>query len=335
MLVKKIIPIEAKVSSTKTTVVDEAGDKNVVQGRDFLKVLPQEEVVKLGDNTLENIKSVLDEENLRGGIILSNIQSSIMKKLKKYTEHVQITSQPNVIKILEDLYDKRIEPKAIIFDYNNHYVNPHGYIHEIYIKQNLHIFRHLPVILIDYSGNDKPMIDKIKVLAVNGSPRKNGETKKMLKDEINKYWTGLYYESSIADLKDMRECLACGGHQKNCEPECKIDDQMKELLPKVKGTDVLLVGSPVYMDLPTARTIAFLSRLTGQTKFNRRAYIGKHASALSPAWCSGTKAVIGALTNALEMMGFEIQGRSSREYIKLWADDKTRGGVPDDFYWPD
>jgi multimeric flavodoxin WrbA len=100
-------------------------------------------------------------------------------------------------------------------------------------------------------------------------------------------------------------------------------------------TDVMLIGSPVYMDAPTSRTLAFLSRLTGQTKFNRRAYIGKHAAALSPGWCSGTKAVISTLTNALEMMGFTIQGRSTREYVGLWPDKKTRGGVPHDFYWPD
>jgi len=240
-----------------------------------------------------------------------------------------------VIKKLESMYEQREIPSDVIFDYTNPRTNIHNFLRELYIKQNLHIFRNIPVSIVNYSEEDKQLVDPIKVLAVNGSPRKNGDTKRMLKQEVDRYWTGPYYNTSFIDLENIEECIGCGGHQKNCKPECVIEDQMFDLVPKVKDTDVLLLGSPVYMDLPTSRTLAFLSRLTGETKRNRRTYIGKYASTLSSAWCSGTKPVISSLNNALEMMGFTIQGRSSREHIQLWKDDKTRGGVPEDFYWPD
>ena len=329
MRIKKIIPLKEKISSEKTTIIDESGNKKVIQGNDFFRIIPTESEYD------KDIQTILESEFAEGNILVAG-NYKIGEIAEKYSiNSITIKNQQNLIKTLEEMYAKKIKPNGVVFDYNYHQVSPHTYLHEIYVKQNLNMFRHLPVIVLNYDGDSSLMVSKIKVLAVNGSPRKNGDTKRLLREEVSKYWTGPYYESSFIDLKSISECLACGGHQKNCEPDCIIDDQMKELLPKVKETDVLLLGSPVYMDLPTARTIAFLSRLTGQTKFNRRAYIGKYASALSPAWCSGTKAVIGALTNALEMMGFEIQGRSSREYIKLWADEKTRGGVPDDFFWPE
>ena len=235
-----------------------------------------------------------------------------------------------VLATLERLYAERKTPLGIVFDHGCRAAGP--FLHEIYLRPQHHMYRTLPVAIINYQ-TDTPQ--RIRIVAVNGSPRTNGDTKRMLEEEIKRYWTNAYTDVRKADLEHITECLACGGHQKKCRPGCVIDDQMTELLPLVKDCDALLIGSPVYMDLPTSRIVAFLSRLTLETKHNRRAYIGKHAYAFATGYCSGTKAVIGAINNALEMMGFDIPGRSSREYIELWKDGKTRGGVPDEWSWPE
>lgn len=326
MKVKTIWPDKIKLAETKTTEIKK-GLPKVVKGQDFYWIIPKEQVHDYA-NALAAIADLFKSKLSGQVLVAGNV------KVPAGLEPVAAESQSGLIKKLEQLYAERKEPRGLIFDYHHEKVNVHAYLREIYLQQNLHLFRHLPVLVLDYCGDDSLMVEPIKILAVNGSPRKEGSTASLLCQEIERYWSGPYYKNNFFHLDHIVECLACGGHQKNCQPDCLINDQMQDLLPRVKEADVLLLGSPVYMDLPTARTIAFLSRLTGQTKHNRRAYIGKYAAVLSPAWCSGTKSVISSLNNALEMIGFTIQGRSSREYVQLWPDNKTRGGVPHGFYWP-
>ncbi len=332
MLVKIISPKREKVLTEKKIIIDENKFKQVVDGYDFFRVIPVEEIKEY--DTYDSVIKILDCNT--GSILLCSQNKELLSSvISAGFEAIVIDSQEKILKTLEELYSQHKKPVAILFDYTYLRTNVHSYLKEIYIKQHYHLFRNIPLIITNYSGDSSPMIECIKILSVNGSPRKEGDTKRLLNEEILKYWSGPYYQNSFIDLENIIECVACGGHQKNCKPECIFNDQMKEIMPLVREADVMLLGSPVYMDMPTARTIAFLSRLTGKTKFNRREYIGKYASALSPGWCSGTKAVISSLVNALEMMGFTIQGRSTREYIGLWQDGKTRGGVPSDFYWPE
>lgn len=333
MLVKSIIPKGKRVEQKRIMHSGTSKPASVTDVHEFYRAEPLEVVGEFQDYS--HAFNQLLNQRRDGIVIVSTDNEDISGAVKDSNlEPIITTKQEGIVGALEALYDQHKRPTAVVFEYTEPRTNVHAYVRDIYMQQNLHVFRNIPVLITGYTGRSQPIIDPIKVLAVNGSPRRNGDTKRLLKEEIDKYWTGPYYQSTILDLQHIVECVACGGHQKKCEPDCIVDDQMTRITPLVKNANVLLLGSPVYMDLPTARTVAFLSRLTGQTKFNRRAFIGKYATAVSPAWCSGTKAVISSLTNALEMMGFTIQGRSTREYVALWPDAKTRGGVPHDFYWP-
>ncbi|VVB74191.1 Iron-sulfur flavoprotein [Candidatus Tiddalikarchaeum anstoanum] len=333
MLVKSVIAERENIGAVKMTRILRDGSLSVVKGYDFYRVMPREKVSEY-DSVKEAISSnigcadspVLIHENCKD-IIKSSVELGL--------EPLLVKDQHSIVKKLEELYTQHRKPSAVIFDYDNPEINPHNYLREIYINQNLGIFRNVNVIVTNFAESSNMMVDTINVLGVNCSPRKNGDSKRLIVEELSRYWSGPYYNNITVDLDGISECVACGGHQKNCRPECVFDDQMVTLKPLVMKSDVLLLSSPVYMDLPTARAVAFLSRLTGETKYNRRAFIGKFASVLSPSWCSGTKNVISSLNNALEMMGFTIQGRSSREYVKLWQDNKTRGGVPNDYFYPE
>ena len=86
----------------------------------------------------------------------------------------------------------------------------------------------------------------IKVLAVNGSPRHNGNTSHMLGTvlEVCKnagFETELYH----AGGRMVKGCMACGGCRKNVG-KCVTDDWINELYQKMVEADAIILGSPTY-----------------------------------------------------------------------------------------
>lgn len=125
-----------------------------------------------------------------------------------------------------------------------------------------------------------------KVLAVNGSPRHNGNTAAMLKTvlavcEKAGHETELYQ----AGGKPVRGCAACGGCAEH-PGSCAIDDWMNELYAKMAEADAILLGSPTYFaDLtPEIKAVidrtGFISRHDNM-KFSRK--IGAAVSAVRRA----------------------------------------------------
>ena len=107
-----------------------------------------------------------------------------------------------------------------------------------------------------------------------------------------------------------------------------IKADTEKIIEELITSDAMLLGSPVYLDMPTPQTVAFLTRLTCMAEnTNRTFFEGKKAYLLSTSWCSGTKTCIHTMFGACEMLGFTIDGRSSREYVRLWKDNKLRGGM--------
>lgn len=85
----------------------------------------------------------------------------------------------------------------------------------------------------------------MKVIALNGSPRKNGNTYLSLKaacDVLNA--EGI--ETEILDIGSLplTGCRGCNGCAKL--GKCVIDDGLNELAEKAAAADGLIVGSPVY-----------------------------------------------------------------------------------------
>ncbi len=85
----------------------------------------------------------------------------------------------------------------------------------------------------------------MKVIALNGSPRKNGNTYLSLKTVcgvLNE--EGI--ETEILDVGSLKltGCRACGGCAKL--GRCVLDDGLNELSEKIAAADGLIVGSPVY-----------------------------------------------------------------------------------------
>jgi multimeric flavodoxin WrbA len=101
----------------------------------------------------------------------------------------------------------------------------------------------------------------MKVVAFNGSPKKEGNTYHAIKfvtDELEK--EGIDVEIVHVGNKLIRGCLACNGCAKNRNEKCVIDDEVNEWVQKMKEADGIILGSPVHYSSIAATMKAFLDR---------------------------------------------------------------------------
>lgn len=105
----------------------------------------------------------------------------------------------------------------------------------------------------------------MKALFVNGSPRKNWNTHKMLESAME----GAAEAGAVPDLAHLYDsafkgcvsCFACKVKNGRTEGLCAFRDALTPTLEKAREADVIVVGSPVYFGYPTASARAFLERL--------------------------------------------------------------------------
>ena len=113
----------------------------------------------------------------------------------------------------------------------------------------------------------------MKVLMINGSPRKNGNTAVALA-EMEKIFIaeGIEVETVQIGGMDVRGCVACGYCKKN--GKCAFDDVVNELAPKFAECDGLVVGTPVYYASVNATLMACMQRLFYSTSFAKSMKVG-------------------------------------------------------------
>lgn len=101
----------------------------------------------------------------------------------------------------------------------------------------------------------------MKVLLINGSPHKEGNTYIAL-NEVAGMLRQLGDEAEIVWIgnKPVRGCIACGSCSRT--GECAFgDDVMPAILAKASEADGIVVGSPVYYAGPNGTLCALLDRM--------------------------------------------------------------------------
>ena len=141
----------------------------------------------------------------------------------------------------------------------------------------------------------------MKILGISGSPRKNGNTEKMINLVINENSAEIIrlYEKSI------KPCLACEGCSKT--GTCVIKDDMNEIMKKIEESDTLILGSPIYWWNITAPFKAFIDRW--YSKNVRNTIASKKIILLLPmadTEDATAQWAIGALKDSLEYIGANI-----------------------------
>lgn len=128
----------------------------------------------------------------------------------------------------------------------------------------------------------------MRILAINCSPRKNGNTSRMLKTvlaaaEASAYDTELYQ----AGGKPVSGCKACGGCSTN-KGFCATDDWVNELYPKMKSADAIIIGSPTYFADCTPEAKAVMDRAGYISRKDGFSFCRKIGAAVCPARRAGS-----------------------------------------------
>ncbi len=88
----------------------------------------------------------------------------------------------------------------------------------------------------------------LRVLAINGSPRKGGNTELMLREVLN-VLSEYDIKTELFQLggKDVTGCVACMKCKKKKEGFChKKNDVLNKCIEKMVRADGIIIGSPVY-----------------------------------------------------------------------------------------
>ncbi|WP_172135537.1 flavodoxin family protein [Adlercreutzia sp. ZJ473] len=103
----------------------------------------------------------------------------------------------------------------------------------------------------------------MKVLLINGSPRREGNTNRALEEAAAALRAeGVEAEIAWIGSKPVRGCIACGACARSGESRCAFDDDCcNELIGKAAAADGIIVGSPVYYAGAAGSLIALLDRM--------------------------------------------------------------------------
>jgi multimeric flavodoxin WrbA len=110
----------------------------------------------------------------------------------------------------------------------------------------------------------------MKVLAFNGSPKKEGNTYHALTIVLNELEKeGIETEIIHVGNKSIRGCIACNQCVKNKNEQCTLpSDEVNEWIQKMKEADGIILGSPVHYSSMGATMKAFLDRAFYVTSVN-------------------------------------------------------------------
>ncbi len=105
----------------------------------------------------------------------------------------------------------------------------------------------------------------MRVLAINASPRKNANTATLLEHALQ----GALSQGAQGELvhlydlvfKGCVSCFACKRKGNACNGLCAVQDSLTDVLRAALGSDVLLMGTPIYFGDVTGGLRSFLERL--------------------------------------------------------------------------
>lgn len=142
----------------------------------------------------------------------------------------------------------------------------------------------------------------MKVLIINGSPRKNGNTSIALAQmEAVFAEEGIEVTNVQVGRDNVRGCVACNGCSKL--GRCVYDDCVNQLAPLFEEADGLVVGSPVYYGSANATLVAVLDRLFYSTSFSKTMKVG---AAVASARRGGLTATFDELNKYFTISGMPV-----------------------------
>ena len=127
----------------------------------------------------------------------------------------------------------------------------------------------------------------MKVLLINGSPHKDGNTALALKEMEAVFKNeGIDTETIQVGSEAIRGCSGCYACSKI--GKCAFDDVVNQTAPKLEEADGIVVASPVYYASANGTLISFLDRLFYSSKCDKRMKVGASVAVARRGGCSAT-----------------------------------------------
>lgn len=127
----------------------------------------------------------------------------------------------------------------------------------------------------------------MKVLIINGSPRKDGNTSCAVA-ELEKTFEQNGIEPIVMQIgnEQISGCIAC----LKCKStgKCVFDDMVNRVAEVFEGCDGLVVASPVYYASANGTLISLLDRLFYSTGFDKTMKVGASVAVARRGGCSAT-----------------------------------------------
>ena len=141
----------------------------------------------------------------------------------------------------------------------------------------------------------------MKVLAINGSPKKEGNTYhalKMVGDEL--LASGIEFEILHVGHKLIHGCTACGKCAENRDEKCSLGaDGLNQWIQMVKAADGIILGSPVHCSGVAGTMKCFLDRLFYVSRANGSLFRHKVTAAVVALRRTGGSATLDCLYHYL------------------------------------
>jgi multimeric flavodoxin WrbA len=140
-------------------------------------------------------------------------------------------------------------------------------------------------------------VKEMKVVAFNGSSRKDGNTALLLNlvlEELKK--EGIETELIQLAGETLSGCIACYKCAENKDQKCAVvKDRMNEYIPKMKEAQGILFGSPTYISDMTANMKALIERSTIVSKNNGDLFKRKVGAAVVSVRRAGSTHVLSSI----------------------------------------
>ena len=130
-------------------------------------------------------------------------------------------------------------------------------------------------------------MSKLKVLMLNGSPRKNGNIALAFREMENVFKENdVEVENILIGQKDIRGCIACEWCREH--GKCVVNDAVNELAMKFEKADGIVLGSPVYYGSANGTMLSLLQRLFYSTSFDKSFKVGASVVSARRSGCTAT-----------------------------------------------
>ena len=146
-------------------------------------------------------------------------------------------------------------------------------------------------------------------VAINGSPRKGGNTELLLNEVLAQLKDG-GWETELVKVggTNIRGCTACNQCFENLDNKCTLKDDFNEVYAKLLKADAMILGSPTYFAAVSADLKALLERAGMVAYANNNAFTGKIGAAVVAVRRGGATHVYDTINHMFQMSKMIMPG---------------------------